>query len=754
MTKPITIAPLTGVLDTRSAADSLPRNALRWRQNWQTIDENKLRRGCGWTKLLSQSEYNNQDFHDQLLTLDGTTREPITLTFEAESATGIRSLFAATQSRIARLIETTGNWKIIGSGFGGGAGTDCSGPRFKSAVVGDYVIFTNDFDRPQYHRLEQPPFDDVMMAEIPDLAVIGLSKAKQVWAWKDVVFFADVEMNGERLPYMVVWGDYRNPLSFDPAKPESIAGLKPLNYGERVLTGGPTSQNTYLLYTTHRIWEITAVGGEQVFSWRVAYDGTKRDNNFSGILRYENTLVDIGGDHLYLSDDGPYLFNSLRQAPEPVEWLHRADNVLYDDLDTGACAAHIGWIHGREAFFSVKRNSDAGCPGVTLRVNTRYKMADVLDFGFTAACNFRSHPIPTIRDFIIDKSICDAEGFDDEMVALFDGRRAWENEGLPAPEQVPTAEFVPQQFWTDNVLEIGGTLTVASAGTAAANSDYVWRRSSSRWQSAAGYYITTTTDGTTRTWRIYNAANTLLYHTTPIAAGAWASVDGGAGPAPTITLGDDVAVTEDWEMATADVDSLCALLGDVRADDICRTCEGPSLLVLASSQDWCLKQYGGFHRERCANPTAVGTTGDLGYTSAVGSYILDGYDSILRWPPAFEEQAMTFIERFKLNGIPVAQDEPSLLQLRTGVSGQTADSNTDDCLIVWQARSTKELACVTAKTAAQHTTAKTAPSQSIEWSFRDFGRFIHIELKIAGTGGDCYLSGVVADLKAEPTRNY
>jgi hypothetical protein len=85
---------------------------------------------------------------------------------------------------------------------------------------------------------------------------------------------------------------------------------------------------------------------------------------------------------------------------------------------------------------------------------------------------------------------------------------------------------------------------------------------------------------------------------------------------------------------------------------------------------------------------------------------------------------------------------------------QTADPNTDECLIVWQSRSTKELACVTTQTAAQHTAAKTAPSQPIEWSFREFGRFVFIELKIAGTGGDCYLSGVVADLKAEPTRNY
>lgn len=663
MSKPITVAPLTGILDVRSSPDLMPKGSLRMRQNLQTVDENKLRRGCGWTKLLTRSQYNNQDFHDQLLTFDGTTREPITLLCESESSRGIRTLWLATQSRIARLNEVPGNWKVIGAGLGGGAGTDCSGPRFKAAVQGDYMLFTNNFDRPKVHRLEQPPFDSTLLADIDDLETIGLSKAGLVWAWRNVVFLADVEMDGERFGYRVVWSDYNNPTSFDPSKAETIAGFKDLEFGERILAGGPTSSNTYLLYTTKRIWEISIVGGEQVFGWRVAYDGTETD--CTGILQYENTLVDIGGDHLYMAKDRLYLFNAFRTAPEPIEWLHRSDLLLYSEIDAEACSAHIGFFHDGEAFFSIKRLSDTGCPGVTLRVETQYKVADLIDHGFTAATNFRSQELPTIRDFIIDKRICTAAGLDAEGYG-------WENEGLPAPAQVPTAAFEPQTFYTATTQEIETGLD-----------------------------------------------------------------------------------TEDWEQPEADADSLCALLGELRLDDMCRGCESPSRLVLASAQDLCLKEYGEtFYRERCANPTAVGTTGSLGYTSSAGSYILDPYTSLLRFAPMFVDRSLVTIERLQLTGIPAAQGTPSLVGLRVGSSGQTADPNDDRCLIVWHEHTDKQLKCLTNRTSVQHLQKGSVPSQVLEWRFWRMARNLFLELRIEGTGGDCVLSGIQVDGSSSPVRNY
>ena len=664
--KGIPVAPLTGLLDTRSSPDSLPQGALRMRQNMQTVAEGKLRRGCGWTKALSQTPYNNQDFHDQLLLFGGTVREPVTGLFEFQSARGIRSFWLTTQSRIAKLNETTGNWKVIASGLGGGVGTDCSGPRFKASNVGDYVWFTNNHDRPKIHRLEQPPFDGVLIADSPDLEAIGLTKAALTWAWKDVVFFADVEMDGERHGNRLVWGDFKNPPSFDPAKPESIAGFADLDYGERILAGGPTTAGTYLLYTTQGIWELFT-DPVQTFAVRHVYDGKKAD--FTGVLKYQNTLVDLGGDHLYMAQDGLYAFNSYRSAPELVLWLHRATSALYDDLDDTVCAPHIGFFHDGAAFFSVKRTSDIGCPGVTLRIETQFKVADVIDFGFTAAANFRSQPIPTIRDFILDQRICDLSGLTASLAAI-DLPPPFENEGLPAPAAEPTADFTPTVFYTKNYQIIG-----------------------------------------------------------------------------------DV-VTEDWNQAAADADSLCALLGDTTLDDLCINCESVSVLIAASSQDWCLKQFGGFYRERCANPTATGATGDDGYTSAVGSYLLDGYDSIIRFAPLWQEGHEVTVQRFGLRGIPAAQVEPSNIGLRCGISGQTADPNDDHCPIVWLQLSQKELRCVTERTAAEHTTARTVPAQDISWRFERTGKVVYLELKIVGTGGDCVLSGAVASAKASPARNF
>lgn len=908
-----------------------------------------MRRGCGWTKAFSQTPYNNQDFHDQLLLFGGTVREPVTGLFEFQSARGIRSFWLTTQSRIAKLNETTGNWKIIASGLGGGAGTDCSGPRFKAANVGDYVIFTNGHDRPKVHRLEQPPFDDVLIADLPDLELIGLTKAALAFAWKDIVILADVEMDGERHPNRFVWSNLKDPQGFDPGNPASITGQDEFNYGERILAGGPTTAGTFLMYTTEGIWELSTVGDSRVFVKREAYPGRKAD--FTGCLKYQNTLVDIGGDHIYMAKDGIYAFNPYRSAPELILWLHRASSVLFDDIDDSACAASIGWFHDSEAFFSVKRNSDVGCPGITLRIETQFKVADVIDRGFTAAANYRPQPIQTIRDFILDKRICDLSGLTESLLSE-DLPPPFENEGLPSPLAEPTAAFVPQQFYTENYQIIG-----------------------------------------------------------------------------------DV-VTEDWNKATADADSLCALLGDTTLDDLCINCESVSVLIAASSRDWCLKQFGGFYRERCANPTATGnleqtvnlldsgvdfafvvdesaslptvrailtslsltleanlraahvgagsvpnrysvvafgygaaaetqvdwtdsatfaaamptlgpthgggleedayegidfainnlawrdsdrvtkliffitdedrnvwlytngvgqaghfaslkaqlvsggfllagmtrdaaagmkdassnliiacdstvnlvTEGDgsqtsatgksyrsdgaggftesagvdtvsaawvsdspgkpdgaqteyfdllmdkqiagywfnysryesggpvaasvLGiivpvlserirlelntelYTSAVGSYILDGYDSIIRFAPLSQEGAQVIVERFGLKGIPAVQAEPRDIELRCGVSGQTADSNDDHCPIVWLELTPKQLRCVTDRTAAQHTAAKTVPAQDISWRFHRVGKVVHLELKITGTGGDCVLSGVVASAKATPARNF
>ena len=448
MLKGTPLAPLTGVLDLRSPPDELPAGAMRWRQNFRTVDENKLRRGHGFEKLLSkETDYNNDDLHDQLLSLSGAIRQPPTLAFEAESSRGVRSLFVANESTIFQHNANTGNYKVAATGFGAG-GTSANGIRFKAARQGDYVIFTNDYNSPRYHLLESA--STPLVKEFDDLATIGLSKAAFVFVWKNVVFFADVEMDQQRFPFRIVWGDYDNPTSVDPLKAESIADLQDLDSNERIL-GGAVAGDVFIIYTTRGMWQITVVGGDNSFGFRRLYDGAR--NEYVGLLKYPNTLVSLGTTHLYVSDDKIYSFSPYQQLPSCEEWIHRASKKLMDELNPLACGAHIGGLDHDEVYFSIARvGDDNDCPSLTLRLNMRYKVADYLDYGFTTFSNFQPYYGQNIRDFILDNRICDLDSLTADGMGFV-------NEGLPRTIPGPTALFEPQSICTQTPLVVSGVTT-------------------------------------------------------------------------------------------------------------------------------------------------------------------------------------------------------------------------------------------------------------------------------------------------------
>jgi hypothetical protein len=161
-----------------------------------------------------------------------------------------------------------------------------------------------------------------------------------------------------------------------------------------------------------------------------------------------------------------------------------------------------------------------------------------------------------------------------------------------------------------------------------------------------------------------------------------------------------------------------------------------------------------FYRERCANPTAVGETTELGYQSAVGSYLLDGYKSVLRFAPIFSpltgEQVNSIqIDRLLLNAVSTPADQPAGISLRVGVSSQVWDPNKpDDGKIRWFQHSTKLLKWLAGQTPG------TVPSELLEWKLFRLGRIIYVELTIDGVGGDCELSSATAKVAQVATRNY
>lgn len=751
------LSPLTGVLDLRSPPDILPGGSLRWRQNIRTVDRGKVRRAQGFSKLLTnQDPYNNADLHDQLLQItEEAARQPITLLYEAESSRKQKALIVGTESTLYKFSATTGNFAVLGTGYGAG-GTSAEGPRFKAARQGDYVIFTNDYNTPKYHVLEQGyPFGDPEIHEFDDLEVIGLTKAKHVWVWKNVVFFADVEMDQGRFPFRVVWGDFDNPTSFDPAKEESIAGQKDLLPNERILGGAPLG-DIFLIYTTHNIYEMSAIGGEESFRFRIAYAGDR--SNFVGVLNFPNTLVNTGSSHIYVGSCGTkdsesgavkvYEFSPFQQAPESPEWLHPSTKKLCDEIASSFCNVHVSWMNGHEIYISYATAAAVnGCPNATLRINHEHRVCDYMDRGFTAFCEHNPNTSQTIRDFIIDQRICTI----DELTLAGYG---FVSEGLPREELVPSAAFEPQVIYSAYPVHMFGTVAISGAGSSAVDGDYVFNPANDRYEHADGYYLERTGGGASAVWHLRTDVGVSLYSNPITLDGAWADVTGGDSPAPTGTPDADVLETEDVNAPTSDEDSLCALLGDASLDNICRACEGDRLFISAYSADWCLKDMNKvMFVELCGNPTDVGEVTSLGYLASEGEYTEEGYDSIMRFSPLYNKDGDVIAESFKLNHVTQPQEPAPGVKLRVGISAQPADPNIGYCGIVWHQRSTQELKCITQKTGQEHLDEHTKPYQTTNWTFWHSGHYLYFELKIEGVGADSVFSGVDGLFSLKGVRN-
>lgn len=462
-TNPTLEGPLTGILDLRSNPDQLSAGTVRMRQNLQCTGQGKLRRGTGFEKFLNVGDYNNEDFHDQLLIFTAAARSPVTMLFEAESTRRVRSLVVGNQTTLAQLNQYSGNYRILGSGFGGTASTSANAPRFKAARLGDYVVFTNNFDFPQYMVLEQPP--DVSgnyLATIPELETIGLTKAYVIWEWRSVLFMANVVMDNDRISYRILWSDFDDPLGWDPATQGTISGFKDLYTHEEILAAAPAG-NSFLIYTTHGIWEMIAVGGDQSFDFRRVYNGETKEGSdtVKAVLAYPNTLTNIHDAHCYLGHDGIYLFNQYYSKPERPEWLHKASADLFANLDTSVCEPHVACPFGDEILFSVARVGAVNqCPDYTLRANKTYEMCDVVDHGFLSFCQYDPQSQPTVRDFILQNEICTLSG-------LAAAGYPFGNEGLPLfpyPGTPPPA-FTPDSIYSTTRLAVAVTLSDGTVDT-------------------------------------------------------------------------------------------------------------------------------------------------------------------------------------------------------------------------------------------------------------------------------------------------
>jgi hypothetical protein len=484
--KPVRWKPLTGLLDNRCDPDSMPPYSVRYRLNWWPTESGKLERLPGFEKLFTSSSYNNEDLHDQLLahqtyyeddgddTTDDSTvtswpsatcsgplltrstgRQPISLLFSATSGFGSRALIAATESRIYRLNNGTGNWKLLADGMGEqiSDGT-CPKRRFRADQLNDAVLFTNDWDVPQYWLFDQLTYGCLRRAiqPIPGLDVIGLTRAKFVWTFKSVPILANVEMDGERKTNRIVWGDY-NQLSFDPAVTSSIAGYQDLDNGEEII-GGAEINNEFLIYTNRGIWQMTAVGDPRVFSFDKRYTP---DKNGEGTLFYPNTLVSTGGYHIFLGRDGLYVYNLYLPSPERVEWADYGTGDLFTDISVDCCENHTAVYDPDRRLYMVSyaEATNHCCPTKTILVSMDHQFVSYMDEGFSAFCVFARESRETLREWIVDNCVCSPSELRD---VGFD----YVKEGLPRTEAEGSCQDIDAIF-TDTAMTTGGSVIVTQS---------------------------------------------------------------------------------------------------------------------------------------------------------------------------------------------------------------------------------------------------------------------------------------------------
>lgn len=688
-------------MDNRSTPDQVAAGAWRYRQNVMVVDQGKACRRPGWARYrYDRAIYNNEDLHDQLLSLQtyyvdrttpytpqsditiyppgldangqpyctgpqltrSTPRQPVTFLFEAISTTGIRKLLAGTQNRLYALDEGKGNWQIIADAYGGDPG-DGLHRRWSAAQVNDVVVLTNNYDPVLYYLLDSSVQGCAMQAvqKIDSLDGIGLAKAGAICSWKGTIFLGDVEMDGDRVEYRIVWSRFNLPLNFTPGIEggNGTAGYQDLPYGGRILAM-EALQDVLLIYTDKSIWQCEYVGGEQVFNFTERYSEPK---NGEGCLAYRRTLISTGREHFYLGRDGIYTYNLFLPRPDRLEWMHRATKPVFDTIDQLNCEHQVGWFYPatKEYWLSwVETGNDL--PVRTLALNTLYETSDFVDHGFAAYTNHAPDDRGTLLDFLLSWGLCTpaelAANADLITPNVKEGGYCDDEGATENPAELPDRNM---PIWTNDSLDIDGRLV------------------------------------------------------------------------------------EDYTKAAPDANSLCALLGDLTLEDLCQECPQSGILLMACASDYTIKQYsatdGVYYREV--------STG----TSPCGTWRRDPYETILRTGaqdyglPREDKNQRALELEYESDAMQVI---PSGLQMKLGYSATAVDSNNDAsgrCALVWRDLKPKTLECLSDRSGADHIAAGTRPNRTMQWAFLYTGRYFYYEIRIGGINGAVCMSRLTGEVR-------
>ncbi len=391
------VSPLEGYLDTRSTPDELPFGSYRMISNFELTHTKKLCRMPGWQKFLSGDNYNNPDLHDQI-GRSASNRQPITLGFEAVTPAGFSKLFFGTQNVIYSMNGPLDTYKVISNALGGTAQSGCAERRFKAGQVGSTIMFTNNYDAPVYHVIDQAGDATYHQSvqTVPDLNALGIRRAQAIIGWNGFMVLAV----GNR----VYWSDMNRPLSWTPAPDLSLAGYAEFDAGEEVLAFMPMMGYLFA-YTTRGIWQgEVQQATTQGIIWARRYQAPKQNIR---CLAYPNTLVSTGGNHYYWGLDGIYRYNLYDPQPELVDWLHRATALIFDDLNRERCQVHVGgYFEQKKTILWSWTKSGETCNTDTIAVNTEWPGCHFLGHGFSMFLACKPTAVKTVGEWLVEHCIC------------------------------------------------------------------------------------------------------------------------------------------------------------------------------------------------------------------------------------------------------------------------------------------------------------------------------------------------------------
>jgi hypothetical protein len=383
---------LVGPLDTRSRPADLGPSAIRWKLNLGVNKSGKLTRRAGHSALSfglrsdSPSSVSNWDLHRR-----GAVREPITLLSEIVSPDRARYLFAGTQSRVDWLDNATSEWVTIISGL-------LSAPqsRWKAAGLRTKVVLTNNVDQPQIHEL-----GSATTATIPDLIAQGVTKAKVVVQYQNVMILMNVVEDGVSIPNRIWWSDFRDAEVWTPSA-STTAGFLDLDDGEEILACAELAGLLYI-FTDRAIWQMFPnVTDNSIFGLRRWYSDPVSRN---ASLKYENSLVATGRELYWLGADTAYTCNQFSSAPSSPDFILKATGRMFEGperLDSTFCAAPVGAFvpdaagASKEVWWSYPRiGGEDGINDYSMVLSfnidsqsSPWQTADYCDHGYTAFVNF------------------------------------------------------------------------------------------------------------------------------------------------------------------------------------------------------------------------------------------------------------------------------------------------------------------------------------------------------------------------------